>query len=391
LDDVQNKLGDPALKPNFADGFPPFNGRVWLNCAHQGPLPIVAADALLEALRWKQAPYELTVERFNGVPERLRRALARLIGAETDEIVLGNSASHGLHLIANGLGLTSGDEVVVMSTDFPSDILPWLRLQAQGVVVRQLKPSGFVLEPDEIRPHVHSRTRVLCLTWVHSFSGWSIDLDAIGSLCRESGVIFVVNASQAIGARPVNVKAAIVDALVSVGHKWLCGPYGTGFCWVRPDLLRRLVPTKAYWLSTLTADDLARPLEVSLPQHVDHRSFDIFGTANFFNFVPWTASIEHILSLGVANIAEHDSRLVDQLVAGLDRDRFAISSPVSGPRRSTLIVFSHRDTAKNAVLYEQLTNAGVHVALRAAQLRVSPHLYNTEVDIDRALTILNQT
>lgn len=160
---------------------------------------------------------------------------------------------------------------------------------------------------------------------------------------------------------------------------------------MRRDRLRHLVPTKAYWLATLTADDLARPIDVSLPRRVDHQSFDIFGTANFFNFVPWTASIEYLLSLNIARIAEYDQALVDRFVAGLDLHRFAITSPISGPRRSTIVIFSHRDAVKNKVLYESLTSAGVHVALRAGQLRVSPHLYNSDADIDRALAILNQT
>src|ERR1051326_1181537 len=98
----------------FASAFRRDDGHVWLNCAHQGPLPSAAADALAEALGWKLAPYELTAEKFRSVPERLRKSLAHLIGAEPDEVILANSASYGLHLIANGLGLTDGDEVLVM-------------------------------------------------------------------------------------------------------------------------------------------------------------------------------------------------------------------------------------------------------------------------------------
>lgn len=377
--------------PPFAQGFRHFDGRVWLNCAHQGPLPIVAVDALAEAVRWKEAPYELTAERFSAVPERLRKSLANLIGAEPNEIVLGNSASYGLHLIANGLGLSVGDEVLVMATDFPSDILPWLRLEAQGVIVHQLRPRGYVLEPDEILGRISSRVRVLCLTWVHSFSGWMIDLDAIGSRCREHGVMFVVNASQAIGARALDVRSTPVDAIVSVGFKWLCGPYGTGFCWIRKELLHRLKPMQAYWLAMLSADDLARPVETRLPTETDHRAFDVFGTANFLNFVPWTASIEYLSSIGIPRIAEYDQQMIQRLIDGLDKRRFAVSSPASGSRRSTILVLSDRTESRNQALYQALTTAGVHVALRAGQLRISPHLYNTYGDVDRALSILNES
>ena len=167
----------------------------------------------------------------------------RLIAASADDIILANGASYGLHLIANGFRWRRGDEVLVMRGDFPSDILPWLGLERRGVTVRQLSPRGRVLESDEVEAAIGPDTRLLCLTWVHSLSGWTIELDAIGSLCRARGVTFVVNASQALGVRPIDVRRAPVDALISVGWKWLLGPYATGFCWIRPELWRaRLQP-----------------------------------------------------------------------------------------------------------------------------------------------------
>jgi cysteine desulfurase / selenocysteine lyase len=178
---------------------------------------------------------------------------------------------------------------------------------------------------------------------------------------------------------------------VSVGFKWLCGPYGTGFCWIRKELLARLTPMQAYWLSMLSADDLARAVDVKLPAVIDHTAFDLFGTANFFNFVPWHAAIDYLSTFGITAIADYDQQLVQKLIDGLDRRRFVVSSPDSGPRRSTLLVVSDRAEHRNAALHASLSAAGVHVALRAGQLRISPHLYNTDDDVDRALTILNET
>jgi selenocysteine lyase/cysteine desulfurase len=369
--------------------FASFDGHVWLNCAHQGPLPSSAARAAQEAVSWKQHPYELTQERFRGVPARLRQTLARLIGASPDDIVLGNSGSYGLHLVANGMAWREGDEVLVMDTDFPSDILPWLRLEAYGVVVRRARPRGFVFEPDELAALMGSKTRLLCLTWVHSFSGWAIDLEAIGRLCRERGVAFVVNASQAIGARPVDVGAAPVDALVSVGFKWLCGPYGTGFCWLHPAFREQLEPQKAYWLSMLTADDLKGDVEVRLKAGVGIRAFDIFGTANFFNYVPWNASVEYLLERGVQAIADHDQRLVSRFLDRLDRAKYSVSSPLDLPRRSTLVVFAHVDATRTQAAYDALLRANIHGAMRTGRIRVAPHLYNSTDDIDAAITVLN--
>ncbi|MFO1154384.1 MAG: aminotransferase class V-fold PLP-dependent enzyme [Rhodospirillales bacterium] len=377
--------------PGWADDFGAFDGNVWLNAAHQGALPKLAASAAAEAVAWKRQPWQLTTERFSGVPQRVRTGIGRLIGARAEDVILANSASYGLHLIANGIPWQPGDEVLTMRGDFPSDILPWLGLADRGVTVTQLRPSGRVLSAAEIDRAIGPRTRLLCLTWVHSLSGFAIDLEGVGRLCRERGVIFVVNGSQAVGVRSLSVADAPIDALVSVGFKWLCGPYGTGFCWIRPDLRETLRCPKTYWLSMLTSDDLAKDdLDLILREDAGARRWDIFGTANFFNFHAWGVCLDYLDHVGLAAIAAHDSALVDRFVAGLDRTHYQLLSPEEGPARSTLTFFAPNDRRQTAACHQALRTAGVHVAMRAGALRLAPHLYNTDEDIDRALDCLAQ-
>jgi selenocysteine lyase/cysteine desulfurase len=360
---------------------------IWLNTAHQGRLPRRAALALDEAVRWKLHPELLAgSDRFSEVPSRLRRALARVLGAREDEIVLANSASYGLHLVANGLDLGPGDEVVVPANDFPSDILPWLSLRDRGVEVRMVEPDDEVLTPGEVEAALTHRTRVVCLTWVHSFSGRVVDLEGVGRACRSRGIWLVVNGSQAVGAMPVDVRGLPVDAMVSVGFKWLCGPYGTGVCWLRPELFDALRPTKLYWLSALTADDLAAPsldLESITPRRMGR--LDIFGTANFFNHVPFTAALELLLELGSDEVAGYVDKLVVRLLAGIDRRRFRLVS-AEGVRSPLVVVEPLREAS--AEVFERLAAAGVHVAHRRGRIRISPHLYNTPDELDRALELL---
>ena len=379
------------MTDDYSNDFGPFNGRTWLNCAHQGPLPRIAADEAREAISWKVTPYELTAARFNSVPARLRTNLARLLGASTDEIILGNSASYGLHLLANGISWNQGDEVLVVANDFPSDILPWLGLEKQGVRIHRLHPQNPLPDPEELRRAISPRTRLFCTTWVHSFSGFTADLDGLGAVCRESGVTFVVNASQGLGARPLDVRIVPLDAVVSVGFKWLCGPYGTGFCWMKPALLESLQYNQTYWLAQMTAADLGREnSEVSLPTGPPvARTYDVFGTANFFNFKPWAASVEYLLKQGIDRIAAYDQELVEQFIRGLDSKKYDIASPRAGRARSTLVFVSHRDHTRNDEIRMRLEEAGIEVAYRQGKLRLSPHLYNTSADIEKALAVLN--
>ncbi|MCP3981559.1 MAG: aminotransferase class V-fold PLP-dependent enzyme [bacterium] len=377
------------MTEGFAADFGDFDGRVWLNCAHQGPLPTVAADEAREAVVWKTSPHELTTERFSAVPQRLREALGALLGVPADDVILGNSASYGMHLLANGLPLEAGDEVLLMQGDFPSNLLPWTGLEARGVGVRFLEPRDRMLQPDEVAQGIGPATRVLCLSWVHSFSGRVAQIEAIGRICRERGVRFVVNGSQAVGARPIDLSRSPVDALLGVGFKWLCGPYGTGYCWIRPELRETLRYNQRYWLSMQTADDLKGGSgKLEADRDVGARRYDVFGTANFFNFKTWAASIEYLLRQGIDRIAEHDRALVDRFVDGLDAAGYRSLAPRDPADRSTLVFFTNRDPQRNAEVYEHLRARGVDVAQRAGSLRAAPHLYNTPAQIDRALKAL---
>jgi selenocysteine lyase/cysteine desulfurase len=169
-----------------ADAFGPFDGRSWLNTAHQGPLPRPAVEMAVRAAELKAAPHRIGDEDFSEVPERLRALLGQLVGSPPDQIVLGNSTSYGLHLVANGLDWRDGDEVLVIEGDYPATILPWQRLAPRGVRVRPLRPAGKLLSAAEVAAAIGPRTRLLAVTWVDSFTGHTLDLPELGAACRQA-------------------------------------------------------------------------------------------------------------------------------------------------------------------------------------------------------------
>ena len=368
--------------------FGPFEG-VWLNTAHQGALPRAAVAAAHEALSWKIAPSRLADDSFERVPGRLRQAISRLLNVPADEVILGNSTSYGLHVIANGIRWNPGDEVMVVDGDFPATVYPWLRLRERGVTVRLIRPRGAVIEADDVAANLTPATRLFCTTWVNSFTGHTADLDAVGEVCRARGVLFIVNATQALGARPIDAAGAPIDAIVGCGHKWLCGPYATGLCWIRPELRDSLDCHQAYWVTMQTGLRLSDMRRYDLRDDLGAAAFDVFAAANFNNFMPWTAAIESLLDKGIEAVAAHDQALVTRLIEGLDGDKYTLVSPRDGPARSTLAILSHRDAERNPAIRDRLAADGVIIALREGNLRVAPHLYNTPDDIDRALAALN--
>ena len=378
-----------AAGHEIRDVFDGLGDRAWLNCAHQGPLPRPAAEAVRNALDEKRSPWRIADEAFVEVPRRLREALGRLVGAPAEEVILGNSTSYGLNLLAQGLPLEAGDELLLVEGDFPATVYPWLPLRDRGVHVRLVRPPHGELTADTLAAELTGATRAVCSSWVFSFSGRAIDLAAVGQLCRDRGIWFLVNGSQAVGARPLDLASLPVDALVSCGFKWLCGPYATGFAWIRPELRESLTYRQAYWLThQLAAGGAARTADYQLHE-VGAAAYDVFCTAGFLTFPAWTAAVELLLETGIEAVATHDQALVQRLVDGLDEDAYELLSPRERPARSTLVFVSHRERDRNPGILDALARAGVHAAVREGNLRFSPHLYNTADDIDRAVDVLD--
>jgi cysteine desulfurase/selenocysteine lyase len=363
--------------------------HTWLNVASEGPLPKKANEALQEAIKWKSSPHLLTIAKFQQVPLKLKETISRLIHVKKEDVILGNSATYGLHLLSNGLEFKVGDEIILLQNDFPTDILPWLSLRQKGVIVHQLKAQEHVLTAQEIEQAINPRTKLVCLPLIHSFTGFKQDIKVIGQLCRSRGILCVVNLSQGAGAFEIDLSQWEVDAVVCAGYKWLLGPYGTGFCWIRKEVRQQLNYPQNYWISLMDEISLNSEGPINLKDDHSARRYDVFGTANFFNYVPWQASIDYLLSIGLDHVDQHNQTLVDQLLEGFDGKRFDILSPRPKKERTNIVVFSFHDASKNSHLFEFLEGKGFHLALWKNKLRVSPHIYNTPQEMEKLKTALD--
>jgi cysteine desulfurase/selenocysteine lyase len=375
------------MSRDYSADFGPFAGRVWLNCAHQGPLPRLAVSAAHEAVCRKTAPHLIRDEDFLVVPKMLKASLGRLIGAAQEDIILGNSASYGFHVLRNGIRWKVGDEVVVVNGDFPAGVYPWLGLQDDGVRVRFVTPRSTPLTAGDIADGITGSTRLVSVSWVNFFDGSVLDLRSVGELCRARCIVLVVNGSQGIGALEIDVRNEPIDVLVSCGYKWLCGPYGTGFCWIRPELRSQLKSVQTYWLPHAWGE--ANLATYTMRDAIGAAAFDVFCPANFLNFAPWHSSVDYLLSVGIAHVEAHNQTLVDMFTAGIDRSKYRIATPLDSARRSAILTVSHVERERNSQIQALLAASGIDIALRTGQLRLSPHLYNTVEELGRAAEIMN--
>jgi cysteine desulfurase / selenocysteine lyase len=361
----------------------------YLNAAGQGPLPRVSLHAAAQALEWKKFPHTIPDSVYFDLPNRVRDSLAKLMGGKAEEIAITTGASSGLAAVAAGLEWKPGDEVLIGRGDFPAHFTTWLPMQATGKLkVIVVEPRERFLTADDFVAHIGPRTRLVSTSLVRFDDGARIDAARIGRACHDAGAFLLLDAAQCAGAMPINVREIGADFLVASGYKWLLSPYGTGFFWARQELIDEMRAGPFYWMALEDAEQFHTLSTGVYNLAKGARRWDSAETASFFNLAAMDASIEFVLRVGVETVWEHTRRLTALMIERLPRDRIVLASPASADSRGPYACVAARKPEMTARMFERLRAARVFVSLREGALRISPHLYNSEGDIERLLAIL---
>ena len=366
-----------------------FEDATYLNAAAQGPLPRVALHAASQALEWKKFPHTIPESLYLDLPNRIRTSLANLIGGAAGEIAITTGTSSGLAAVAAGLEWKSGDEVLIARGEFPAHFTTWLPMQAAGKLkVIVVEPRGRFLTADDFIAHIGPHTRLVSTSLVRFDDGVRLDAAKIARACHETGALLLLDAAQCAGAMPIDVRALGADFLAASGYKWLLSPYGTGFFWARGELIEQMRVGPFYWMAL---EDAAQFHTLSTGVYnlaKGARRWDSPETASFTNLAAMDASLALLLRIGVEEVWKHTRRLTAMMIERLPRDRYVLASPASADARGTYACVATRNPEMTAQLFERMRAAQVFVSLREGALRISPHLYNSERDIDRLLTVL---
>lgn len=366
--------------------FPVCREKFFLAHAGVTALPTCVADAVCDYTRRASENHQ----EFGSVLadiKKTRRLCADFIGAEPEEIALLGPTSLGLSLFANGIAWAPGDEVLCYHGDYPANVYPWIDLRRRGVIVRYLEPS----EPGAITPELVAnaltpRTRLVALASAHFFSGYRIDVDAIGRLLHERGVLFSLDAIQTLGAFPLRVEH--VDFLSADAHKWLLGPLAIGIVYVKRKHFDLVRPTLLGAWNVRSPNFIAQDHVEFVPTAQRYEP----GVLNAAGIYGMKAAIELIASHGIETVAARLLALKAHLVAQLEPLGFQILGPTSGAAASSITTFRH-PSASSAPLFAALEKANVIASLRHDRegrdyLRFSPHFYNTEAELDAAVDVL---
>ncbi|MEP6663124.1 MAG: aminotransferase class V-fold PLP-dependent enzyme [Verrucomicrobiota bacterium] len=319
---------------------------------------------------------------------KFRENAARLLNARADEIAFVGPTSLGLSFIAGGLSWKKTDNILIYFDDYPSNVYPWMALAEKGVQVRLMN----IRELGKIRPvdvigQCDENTRLVALASNHFVAGYRIDLRAIGEALHKRNILFCLDAIQTLGAFPTTMEH--VDFAAADAHKWLLGPSAAGILYVRKTVQEKLRPTVYGWHNVNCPNYSAQE---TIVHPANARRYEA-GSENLLGIVGLNAATELILELGVENIATELVRKRKWLVPALQEKGYTVLQADAPPENASAIITFHRDAADLPALHQKLLKENIVTSLRADRaghryIRLSPHFYNTDTELNRVLELL---
>jgi len=380
-----------SLRTDWRQEWFEFEDATYLNLAGQSPMPKVTLRALQAAQEWKKFPHHKPDSTFFEVPNRIRASIAKLIGGKPEEIAITTGASTGMAAIAYGLSWKPGDEVITAKGEFPLEYTTWKPMEERaGVKLKIVAPRERFITADDLIAAMTPRTRLVSVSLVRFDDGSLLDAARVAEACHAQGALLLLDASQACGSIPMDVEKLGADFAVSAGYKGLLGPFGTGFLWAKSEHIANMRPGPFYWMAVEGSDNFAS-LNFDNPKPAPAaKRWDTAEPASYFNFnlVAMDVSTDFVVRVGPGTVAEHNRGLIELMFERLPKDRCIPASPLDAARRGAYGCFAARTPEKTAELYQKLRKENIIVSLREGNIRVSPHLYNTERDIDRLISVI---
>ncbi len=360
----------------------------YLNVAYTAPLLRAAADAGRVAIRAKENPWTVTSNDFFSSVETVRDLFAGLVGCYADCVAIIPAVSYGIALAAKNLPVQEGQSIVVLHDQFPSNVYSWRNLASQKNAVIKTVPR-----PDDndwtpaLLESIEDNTAVVAVSNCHWTDGTLIDLEKIGERCRSRGAALVIDGIQSLGALPFSVERVQPDFLVAGAHKWLLGPYSYGFCYVDTKWHQGL-GLEENWMNRADSEDFSRLVDYREDYQKGARRFDMGESSNFILSPIAAAALKQILDWGVENIAETLQAKTDA-IADRAKDIGLVVAPKHA--RAPHLIGVSKPGGFHKELLNLLAQEKIFVSVRGDSVRIAPHLYTTEEDIERLFSALQKT
>jgi cysteine desulfurase / selenocysteine lyase len=361
---------------------------IYFDAAHYTPYPMNVTEKINEFVKKFTEDYvNLSIYNID-IANELKQNCAKLINADADEIILTSSTTHGINIFANGIMLAPDDNnVAFIDSEFPAVVYPWLNQEKFGRVNAMMIPSskGYVNEGVIKRSLLEYNVRVFTLSYVQ-FLGYRYNIRSIAEFCRKHNIFFVVDAIQAAGICPIDVKDMSIDYLCGGSQKWLMSPAGTGFAYISKKYREYIEPS--YVGTTSVNYDFENFLNYKLDLKSDGAAYEN-STLNTLGMIGMNEVIRFFMELGIQNIYNHIIAVQDRFIELLDKSKYRIESDLNPEHRSNILLFSYINQSRNAEIQKSLAEKNIYIAVREKYLRLSPHIYNNYEDAELLAKELN--
>jgi selenocysteine lyase/cysteine desulfurase len=360
---------------------------VYLNCAYMSPQLRRSREIGERAVSRKSRPWNITSDQFFEDVEEVRALFARLVGGDTDGVAVVPSVSYGISVAAANVPVRQGEKIVILEDQFPSNVYSWRELASRNGarLVTVPRPEDHDWTRALIR-EIDAGTAVVAAPNCHWTDGSLVDLARVGEKAREAGAALVVDGIQSLGARPFDVSEVGPDFLVASAYKWLLGPYGVGFVYV-DEKHREGTPIEHNWINRRGSEDFSQLVDYQDAFQPGARRYDAGERSNFVLLPMAAEALRQLLNWGVENVSETIGGLTDLTERKAKQHGIAAIPKERRARHMTGLMLGPDAPAD---LAKRLTHHGVFVSVRGESVRVSPHVYNTEEDIDRLFQVLEQ-
>ena len=360
------------------------SGKIYFNHASTGPLCIPVLQQINKILYEKSETSIDDYAKFQSVIKETKQDLSGLINTKPERIAFLDNTSNGINILARGIKWKKGDRILLNDLEFPANVYPFLNLQKDGVIVDFVKSKDGIVSADDIIENIKPGTRLVSISQVQFLTGYRVDLEKIGKLCREKGIIFSIDAIQGLGAVRLDVVRDKIDFLSSGSQKWLLGLQGMAFIYVSEELQENMVPGNVGWLSV---EDAWNILHYDLTLKKTAERFQ-GGTLNTIGIYALNASLKMFKEFGydvIENkVIENSSYLINKL------EEINIKPVLSNCDKKNIagiVSFKHNESKK---IFEELVKKDIQCAVREGLIRMSPHFYNTKEEADKIVDELKQ-
>ena len=364
--------------------FPVTETYIYMNHAGVAPLSRRVRNAMTGFLEDATVNGAVNAKIWEEEAEVCRDVAAQLINADATEIAFMKNTTQGILIAANGIDWRAGDNVVTTAVEFPANVYPWWSLKERySVQTRMVPEQDGRIHVEDIVAAIDERTRAVTISHVEFASGFRNDIQALGEICRERDIWFVVDAIQSLGAIEVDVQSCNIDVLAADGHKWLLAPEGAAIFYCADEKRERLINTNIGWASVVNPRDF---LSYDLTQKPDATRFEE-GSYNSVGLYGLRAAIDLLLEIGIPTIEARIMELTTRLIEGLEAKGYRVITPRANSDRAGIVIFES-DQHTPTEIYEMLHTENIITAERGIGVRVSPHFYNTISEIERLLEVL---